>query len=50
MGGADPKRNMLRELMTEGKLLLEELKSLCQNASVFIFYLFYLFCFFFLQF
>ena len=43
VGSTDTERNMLRELMTKGKLLLEELRSLCPNVPVF-------FCFFFLIF
>lgn len=43
-GSTDTERNMLRELMIEGKLLLEELKSLCQNVLGFFKSLFCLFC------
>ena len=43
-GSTDTERNMLRELMIEGNLLLEELKSLCQNVLGFFLNLFCLFC------
>lgn len=46
-GSTDTERNMLRELMTRGKFLLEELRSLCQNVP---FFFFNLFCLFILQF
>lgn len=48
VGSTDTERNMLRELMTKGKLLLEELRSLCQNVPVLFCFIF--FCLFILQF
>ena len=51
VGSTDTERNMLRELMTKGKLLLEELRSLCPNVPVFfLFFFFNIFCLFILQF
>ena len=50
VGSTDTERNMLRELMTKGKLLLEELRSLCPNVPVLFFFFFNLFCLFILQF
>ena len=47
VGSTDTERNMLRELMTKGKLLLEELRSLCPNVPVlFCFFLIFFVCLF----
>lgn len=37
VGSTDSESNMLRQLMTRGKFLLEELRSLCQNVPFFFF-------------